>query len=587
MSDAKAGGEPKRLSHYELHEVVGTGGMGTVYKAIDLRSRVIVAVKTVHPHLQEDPSYVERLRREAHIASLLSSPYVVRILDFGSDAGQYFMVSEFVEGQKLSDILRGGPMAAVQALAIVVQVALALDEAEGRGVVHRDIKPDNVIITPDHAVKVLDFGIARLNMLAGVTTTGLFIGTMTYAAPEQFLGHADTRSDIYAVGVMLFQMLAGQPPFHAATPTGLMRMHEDTPPPLELLKGVPAPLVAVVERCLQKSPDDRYQHAAELLGGLESARRSLTDAQTDSWMSDATAVLRIPPSGADPTAIAGAPDATLVARSPTRAPAASLGDPTLVAPAGAAAPQRQAGAGATSGGASPPVGGAPVAAGGGDSRAPLFIGLAAAAAIAVAIIVAVVVFARSGGESGSVVAGRTATALANGNGTQDRGTPGVPAATATAVAAGTAAAATTIAQSPASSIAEGEWSIRLISRFNDCNFGIRVGDIANTTFTFTRVTTDPSDGFITDGDTVSVVDSGGNPIADQTFSYPTFNFQWVRINIDAAFRVVTANVVTNIKFLNSNEANVSQNEFYGVDSDGDGVADTSCRISYEDADARS
>ncbi len=587
MADQRSGrGRKQRLSHYDLLEVIGAGGMGTVYRAIDRRSKVVVAVKTVHPHLQESAAFVERFRREAHIASLLGSPYVVRILDFGSERGQYFMVTEFVEGQKLSDIMRAGPMPPVHALAIAVQVALALDEAEGRGVVHRDIKPDNIIITPDNAVKVLDFGIARLNTVAGVTTTGLFIGTMTYASPEQFLGHADTRSDIYSLGVTLFHMLAGQPPFHAATPTGVMRMHEDTPPPLELLKGVPQQLVAVIERCMQKSPDARYQHVSEFLAACEVVRRSMSEAKTDSWMSDATSVLRISAADGGATEIAAADDATRLAGGGGASAAQTSADATRLAASHAPVAPARTELLPSSGGGAPPRSSYPPTTGGrADDHRTLFAVVGAAAAVVIAVLVGLILhFSHDGGSKSVVAADRTSTAAASVSRTATRGTP-TPSGTAAADASSTSVVATQIASAPPNSIAEGQWDIRFISKFNDCGFGLAVNDISNTSFTLTWVTTDPSDGFITSGDTVNIVESGGNLVADQTFSYPTFTFSWARVNIGPENHVVSSNIVTNFKFLNSNRATVSQNEFYGVDSNGDGIGDVSCRISYEDADA--
>jgi serine/threonine-protein kinase len=313
-----------------MGDPIGAGGMGSVYRATDMRSGVTVALKLVHPHLQQDRAFVERFHREAHIASLLTSPYVVRLLDFGQERGRYFMVSEFVEGTRLTDILKRGRMEPLQALAIAVQVALALGEAEARGVIHRDIKPDNIIITPDLFVKVLDFGIARQIGVHGVTMTGVFVGTVAYAAPEQFRGESDIRSDIYSLGVTMFQMLAGDVPFRAPSPTDVIRMHEQEPPPIERLAGVPPALVDVVSRCLAKSPEDRYQHVSDLLGAIEDARSALTGGQTDSWIYDATAVLAstgteasAPPTGAAAPSVAESSEQTPVAMTEATRPAAS------------------------------------------------------------------------------------------------------------------------------------------------------------------------------------------------------------------------------------------------------------------------
>jgi hypothetical protein len=270
-----SGASPKQFGQYDLIERVGIGGMGTVYRAIDRRTGGTVALKLLHEHLQLDSASLERFRREAHIASLLTSPYIVRVIEFGSSEGRYYMVSEFVEGTRLSDVLQQGRIEPAVALSIAAEVALALEAAAQRGIVHRDIKPDNLIYTPDRSTKVADFGVSRLTYAPGMTLPGTFVGTVAYAAPEQFRGQSDIRSDIYSLGVVLFQMLSGELPFHAETITSLIQMHERTPPPMNKLPELPAAVKKLVARCLEKQPRKRYQQPSELVTALEAAREQL------------------------------------------------------------------------------------------------------------------------------------------------------------------------------------------------------------------------------------------------------------------------------------------------------------------------
>ena len=281
----------ENLGVYELLQRIGGGGMGTVYRARDRRTGGIVAVKVIHEGLTADQANVERFRREAHVASLLTSPYTVRVLEFGFDNGRYFMACEFVDGLALSDILKGGAVEPAQALAIVAQVAMALDEAEARGVIHRDIKPSNILITRDQSVKVTDFGIARLTHGPDLTIPGTYLGTLVYSAPEQMRGEPDIRSDFYSLGVTLYQCLTGELPFQGDTPFQLAVAVEQKPPPLDNIRNLPDEVVELVDRCLKKDVAERYQRASELAGAIERAWRSLQAPASDTWVADATAVL--------------------------------------------------------------------------------------------------------------------------------------------------------------------------------------------------------------------------------------------------------------------------------------------------------
>jgi serine/threonine protein kinase len=262
----------ERISHYELLDRLGAGGMGTVWRARDTRTRTVVALKVLHQHLASDPEYVKRFEREARIAASLESPYVVRVLEFGRDRQTYFLAMEYVEGQTLAQrIKERGPLPTQDAVTVAVAVASALAAARKLGVVHRDIKPQNIMLARDGGVKVTDFGVARATGQTTMTMAGSFIGTPAYMAPEVVEATAvDVRADIYSLGVVLYEMLAGRVPFDADTPWGMIRQHErQAPPPLaELAPEAPDWLVRVCERCLAKLPNDRFRDPEQLLAGL-------------------------------------------------------------------------------------------------------------------------------------------------------------------------------------------------------------------------------------------------------------------------------------------------------------------------------
>ncbi len=272
MADENENNAPSIISHFRLDNLLGSGGMGAVYRGIDRRDDTPVAIKLLHPHLADDSSFRERFEREAHVAALLRSPYTVHLLDYGISGRHYFIAMEFVDGLTLKDTLRDGPLAPLRALRIATQIARALEEAQARGVVHRDIKPENILIRGEDSVKVSDFGIARQVGTATITVTGAFIGTLSYAAPEQMLGRVDHRSDIYALGATLYHMLAGRPPF-SGTIEEMLHLVREAPPPRQPLAGLPPRAVAIALRCLEKDPAKRYQSASELAAALTEAGR--------------------------------------------------------------------------------------------------------------------------------------------------------------------------------------------------------------------------------------------------------------------------------------------------------------------------
>src|SRR4051794_17569082 len=257
---------------YAIEARVARGGMASVYVATDIRLERRVAVKVMHPALAEDPEFVARFNREARAAARLSHPDAVAVYDQGSDAGHVFLVMEYVAGATLRDILRQrGRLSPGESLAIMDHVLAALGAAHAAGLVHRDVKPENVLVTPDGRVKVADFGLARA--VAGTTLTtddGPMLGTAAYVAPEQMRdGTSDARSDVYSAGVLLFELLTGTPPFtgDSAMAVAYKHMSDDVPAPSSRVAAVPAELDALVRSATARDPaarpaDGRALHAA-------------------------------------------------------------------------------------------------------------------------------------------------------------------------------------------------------------------------------------------------------------------------------------------------------------------------------------
>ena len=252
---------------------IGSGGMGTVYRGHDRHTGQTVAVKLLHPHLRRDPAYVARFRREAALAMRLDSRHIVQTLDYGIDGGEPYIVMEFIQGQTLGELLRQGPLSSPAAAYIGVQLARALAEAHGKGVIHRDLKPRNVMIQADGVVKLADFGVARAEDSDSGSETNQF-GAAAYMAPERFapqrFGAVDRRTDLYSLGVVLYEMLAGYAPF-AGDPYELLHaILEDEPQPIEaLLPDLDPALAAIIRACLTKQASQRPANAGEVASTLQ------------------------------------------------------------------------------------------------------------------------------------------------------------------------------------------------------------------------------------------------------------------------------------------------------------------------------
>ncbi|MBV8541056.1 MAG: Stk1 family PASTA domain-containing Ser/Thr kinase [Pseudonocardiales bacterium] len=310
---------PRLLSdRYELGETLGYGGMSEVHRGRDVRLGRDVAVKVLRADLARDPQFQHRFRREAQNAAALNHPAIVAVYDTGETDSGYgplpYIVMEFVDGRTLRDIVKTeGPMDGQRAMETMADVCAALDFSHRNGIIHRDVKPANVMINNDGAVKVMDFGIARaLADGQGVTQTAAVVGTAQYLSPEQARGEpVDARSDVYAAGCVLYELITGDPPFTGDSPVAVAYQHvrEDPSPPSRQNPGVPAALDAVVLKAMSKNPANRYQSAAEmrtdlvrvLSGQRQLAPVIMTDADRDLMLDSGptVAVRPIRPSRAD------------------------------------------------------------------------------------------------------------------------------------------------------------------------------------------------------------------------------------------------------------------------------------------------
>jgi eukaryotic-like serine/threonine-protein kinase len=263
------------LDRYELEELVGSGGMSSVYRAHDRLLDRTVALKVLHEHHLQDPEHVERFRREARSAAVLSHPNVVTVIDRGEHDGRQFIVFEFVGGENLKQLIeQNKPLPVATALELATQIARGLSFAHHNGLVHRDVKPQNVLLNGDGQAKVTDFGIARsLDVGGGMTQTGTVLGTSDYIAPEQAQGlRVDEQSDVYSLGVVLYELLTAEVPFPGENFVAVAMRHINEPPPSVRAKrpDVPPRVDAAVQRAMAKDPRDRFPTMADFGRELEA-----------------------------------------------------------------------------------------------------------------------------------------------------------------------------------------------------------------------------------------------------------------------------------------------------------------------------
>jgi tRNA A-37 threonylcarbamoyl transferase component Bud32 len=259
---------------YRLSSKLGSGGMSTVYLAQDEVLDRPVAVKLLHREISEEADQLERFRREARAAARLSHPNLVSVIDAGEDEGRPYIVFEYVEGETLKQRIQGqDEMPIDEAVAYAIEIGRGLIAAHGRKLVHRDVKPQNILIDPDGRAKVTDFGIARSLESKGMTATGRVLGTTDYVSPEQAMGEeVDERSDVYSLGVVLYEMLTGDVPFSAETQVGVAMKHVNEPlPDVQIRRPeVSAAVASVVDRSTTKDPRDRYNSVGEMVRDLEA-----------------------------------------------------------------------------------------------------------------------------------------------------------------------------------------------------------------------------------------------------------------------------------------------------------------------------
>ena len=265
----------KLLGPYQITASIGEGGMAAVYKAYEGRKDRYVALKILPQHFAQIAQFAARFQQEAQVIARLKHPNILPVYDSGEDDGYTYMAMPLVEGGTLTRLLRGRPFPPRQTLRVLTQIGGALDYAHSMGFVHRDVKPSNVMLDTDGNCLLMDFGLAKV--LSGsihLTRSGVKLGTPAYMSPEQGRGEkVDGRSDLYVLGVMLYEMATGRVPYDADTPIGVIFRHieDPLPPPRTLNPAIPAPVARVIEKALAKRPDDRYQTAEEMLQALRAA----------------------------------------------------------------------------------------------------------------------------------------------------------------------------------------------------------------------------------------------------------------------------------------------------------------------------
>lgn len=284
-------------NRYILLERVGEGGMALVYKARCQLLNRYVAIKILRPEFTADEEFIKKFKRESMASASLSHSNIVGIYDVGEEDGIYYIVMEYIHGQTLKEYIQAkGKLEPMEAIKIAKQISYGLEHAHKNGVVHRDIKPHNIMITDDMTVKVADFGIARASSNVTMTNTGKVMGSVHYFSPEQARGgYSDHRTDIYSLGVVMYEMLVGKPPYDAESPitVALKHIQEDVVEPMFIDKNIPKALNDVVMKAMQKDMTKRYQNIRDLIGDLELAQNS-PDTMLYNWELEKEKTIAIP-----------------------------------------------------------------------------------------------------------------------------------------------------------------------------------------------------------------------------------------------------------------------------------------------------
>jgi serine/threonine protein kinase len=265
---------------YKLIDERGSGSFGEVYIARDLQTNYLYAAKVMYLDHAHDNELLERFKREAYILSSLNDPHIVRIIDYGNDDNIYFIIMHHIDGQNLKFyITTYGPMEPLQAIHYILQIAEGLDAAYKMGVVHRDIKPQNILVSNKEVAKIVDFGLSRSKDSPTITSSDKFMGTAYYTAPEQVMNShsADIRSDLYSLGIVLFEALAGYPPYSGGTVVDIILKHQSEAIPSICLihPGLPYELDAFMQKAMAKQPDARYQTPREFIAALEQIQQHI------------------------------------------------------------------------------------------------------------------------------------------------------------------------------------------------------------------------------------------------------------------------------------------------------------------------